>query len=1153
MSISTGVKHEMPCPICGGLMTVSVLNFINAVEKPDLIQKITGGTLNRHYCHVCEQYGQQVNDQLMIFWPERKRPFYFVPAPDSSAEPLPDHVERFIQSLMTNLDAHTVDTRKVKGVTVRGAASFDDKFGPAWAEQMRVIPRKALRATIAAESLRESSTDLEMMLEAFNQTNSRSEARIVIESYHALLSNEALDQFEKRLNRAHASGDPSIQFLEARLQLLRSCKSFGISQAFTRLADLFFKKARQFRDSGNLAAAIKNCREALSILRRKDNPRQWALIQASLGNYLNFFFEGERADNLEQARHAYEAALQELTPDEESEIMKALYARLLTSLGAVFMERQRDDRVGNIERALELYSEAETVISREKEPRRYALLLCNYAIAYRNRLLGKKSENLGHAILACETALQNLPTDDSQEAKVNIFSTLGSILHERAELSPIHAQDIERAIDYYQQALRLLREPTDPSLHRAVLSGLGNAYIGRAKLLNQPEDYARAIRVQRRALRLVSSADFKIEWAQMMHNLGVSYKCRAELTSQSNDWQRAIHHFRKALKEFDPKSFPEDCRRTAGDLGKIYFAQRRWSRAVSVYRLALKSADILYEGSVLPTSKEVELESAAILHHRMAYALARIGRLREAAAVLENGRARSLSEALEKQQTDLSNVNQDPAQRRLRLFRIPNNLEEASLDREYHHNLQKLLQVESQERAALTGMLPTDIPVKLKALRQEARRLRNRLDSIVRQIRQIPDYQDFLKPADFADLQRVTQVGSALIYMFTTSAGSAAIFIYRPKDGGRAHTEVLWANDLTTKDLDELLHSDVNDSTQSDYLPGQLTGGKVLWNCLNYILPKIGRSLIVPVATRLAEIDVSHITLIPCGRLGLFPLHAACRRVDGQLDYPLKRFPIAYAPSARTLTACSKAIQPAKERQPTLVGVGNPKGLHFVREELEEVSQFFIAGERYILIEEPDVLDSLRQLLPSAVYLHLACHAQFDPEQPLKSRLELSPQSAWSLQEILDFDQLDSIRLAVLSACQTGLTDFRRVPDEMIGLPAGFLKAGASGVVSSLWPVDDLSTALLLARFYHYHLADSLDPATALCRAQHWLRKSTAKQLGLAKRYEQLYLESGRHDTRSFRAMRYYNHHPESMPFEHPLYWGGFIYTGATIITDAAR
>ena len=83
--------------------------------------------------------------------------------------------------------------------------------------------------------------------------------------------------------------------------------------------------------------------------------------------------------------------------------------------------------------------------------------------------------------------------------------------------------------------------------------------------------------------------------------------------------------------------------------------------------------------------------------------------------------------------------------------------------------------------------------------------------------------------------------------------------------------------------------------------------------------------------------------------------------------------------------------------------------------------------------EAPDVLDSLRQLLPNAVYLHLACHAQFDPDQPLNSRLELSPQTNWLLQDILDFDRLDGVRLAVLSACQTGLADFRRVPDEVIG------------------------------------------------------------------------------------------------------------------------
>nr|MDJ0632476.1 CHAT domain-containing protein [Xenococcaceae cyanobacterium MO_188.B29] len=57
-------------------------------------------------------------------------------------------------------------------------------------------------------------------------------------------------------------------------------------------------------------------------------------------------------------------------------------------------------------------------------------------------------------------------------------------------------------------------------------------------------------------------------------------------------------------------------------------------------------------------------------------------------------------------------------------------------------------------------------------------------------------------------------------------------------------------------------------------------------------------------------------------------------------------------------------------------------------------------------------------------------------------------------------------RLTVLSACETGLTDFRSLTDEYIGLPSGFLYAGSPNVVSSLWAVNDLSTAFLMIKLY---------------------------------------------------------------------------------------
>jgi CHAT domain-containing protein/tetratricopeptide (TPR) repeat protein len=84
-----------------------------------------------------------------------------------------------------------------------------------------------------------------------------------------------------------------------------------------------------------------------------------------------------------------------------------------------------------------------------------------------------------------------------------------------------------------------------------------------------------------------------------------------------------------------------------------------------------------------------------------------------------------------------------------------------------------------------------------------------------------------------------------------------------------------------------------------------------------------------------------------------------------------------------------------------------------------------------------------------------------------------------------------SAELVVLSACSTGLGDEIR-GEGLLGLSRGFLYAGASQVLASLWDVDDRATAELMAHFYRALLRDGDPPARALRRAQRALRRDPA-------------------------------------------------------------
>ena len=80
--------------------------------------------------------------------------------------------------------------------------------------------------------------------------------------------------------------------------------------------------------------------------------------------------------------------------------------------------------------------------------------------------------------------------------------------------------------------------------------------------------------------------------------------------------------------------------------------------------------------------------------------------------------------------------------------------------------------------------------------------------------------------------------------------------------------------------------------------------------------------------------------------------------------------------------------------------------------------------------------------------------------------------------------------MVVLSACQTALG--REVTGEgVVGLSRAFLYAGSRAAVVSLWPVDDASTAVFMAKFYA-HVKGGLPPARALARAKQELRADPA-------------------------------------------------------------
>ena len=568
------------------------------------------------------------------------------------------------------------------------------------------------------------------------------------------------------------------------------------------------------------------------------------------------------------------------------------------------------------------------------------------------------------------------------------------------------------------------------------LQNYARALLWRYSEKNDPSDLEDAI-----AALTEASSHFQQDsptWASCQANLGEALLFKAAVSEQRTDLALALDAFMTGFSSMNIERDADDILTFACRLGSILAKSDQWDAAARVMATALKSAEFLYRGQTTGAARRGWLRHAKDLHALAAFVLAKANQPESAVLAIESGRARQLADALELDRAEIQALI-DAGQ--------------TDLCERYLRCSEQLTRLAAVERASQST---TANP----GLYQTSRRASEELSNVNSAIRSILGFEGFMKPPTIADLRDAAR-DSAIVYVVASELGGLMLLV----TGAGSPIQSVWLPSLTVQDVSR--HVSL---WQKAYLSWRSSAGatRETWfsaidQVTQWLWDSAGLGKLLTVARELKTL-----VLVPTGQLGYLPLHAGwCSDPSGSggRRYFLDHFTVRYAPSGRTFSTALRLSTSAAP--PSALIVCEPQPVHAAplpgtKLEASVISALMSKSKR--LEGEEATRQRVQEGVRDHTVQHFCCHAFANPTEPLAGDLLMSGDEVLTLRDILAV-HLPWTRLTVLSACETEIAG-EQLPDEVISLAAGFLQAGAAAVISSLWAVNDIATALLMARFY---------------------------------------------------------------------------------------
>ncbi|MBC8507683.1 MAG: CHAT domain-containing protein [Chloroflexi bacterium] len=906
--------------------------------------------------------------------------------------------------------------------------------------------------------------------------------------------------------------------------------NINICKAFSRL---YFSNPSELSYK---LGAITHGENALTHCSREKYPFQWSELHYIIGRTYLANAVGTLPADIELARQILIKPLETIRANFPRYLTHAVYdpwmimwGKIHRLLSVLYRNRIGGEFTENIELSIDHCMQSLEIFTREGDPYNWAGCLLNLANAFSVRKNGTDKQNLEQAISLYHMALKvlNLSEFPSSWASANMNLGVAYMYYCDVVTKDEKLAYARKAKEHLKQALQ--KTPKELSEFRRGILMMNLGEIEEIIERDRPNNFFHAISFYQNAQTVFTKKKSPLLWAALNFEIG---ECILGKSISASDLQSkskisviedAISHVMAAINNIDPFTYSSHSRNFNGWLAKLFFSLGHWDEAVRFYKSSANAAQLVFDTAYTDTGRKKVLEESQWLHNSHAYCLIQLGNYEDALDVIDRGKALLLRENL-----NLTEINSREI--------LPKHRGEINQTRQLIRELEAEM------------WLPPDTPQR-RSNRILANLLKNNRIQLARILADIQKNDSRFMPMGigYQDLVNLSPENGAIVIPIITMMGSIVLVIPHGVDQ-ISEEHIVRIDEFKEIDLKNLLYCTGEEpGWQAAYMTYLINSNlNVLQSNMDRILEILWNKFIGYVVSRLIDLgikDDAEIIIMPSGGLQLLPLHAAYYGENGERRYFNDSYSISYAPSGSALKVLQHRLQKRKNKSALIIGVGTYSCLPNLPNSPLEARMIASHFEKEIpLIDSDATIDAIMEGSNQVAYFHLSCHGNFAwGENPLESSLYLADGERITLAHIISRMNFDQCRLVTLSACETGVSG-QEIPDEFIGLPAGFIQAGSGAVLSSLWAVDDLSTALLMERFYCSHLDNGMTMSASLRQSQIWLKNANREDLvDVIKKSNNI--PNGDKRISAIELIRRWK--PEEKPFEHPFYWAPFNLTGS--------